>query len=264
MSNILNWNEFLYPYGQAVDELMLKFQSMIEEYKLLGLYSPMDSVTGRVKKSYSILEKAERKKIPDDKIEELIEDIAGIRILCQFVDDIYKIVDIIRARNGVDLKIVEERDYVSKTKPSGYRSYHIIIKYPLITAKGYKEVLAEIQIRTLAMNFWATAEHSLKYKHNGRLPEELQNRLIRSAEAAFRLDMEMGTIRDDIMDAQRINERRENLVISIIDNIKRLYLSDRIEDTNALDNDFIKAMEGGDLSKMEAFNSMLIEKLEGI
>ena len=264
MSNILNWNEFLYPYKQAVDELVLKFQAMIDEYKLLGLYSPMESVTGRVKKSYSILEKAERKRIPDDKIEELIEDIAGIRILCQFVDDIHKVVDLIRARNGIDLKIAEERDYITNTKPSGYRSYHIIIKYPLMTAEGYKEVLAEIQIRTLAMNFWATAEHSLKYKHNGMLPKELQNRLIRSAEAAFRLDMEMGTIRDDIMDAQRIDERRENLVISIIDNIKKLYISDKIEDANALDNEFIKAMEGGDLMKMEDFNDRLMEKLESV
>lgn len=261
MSNILNWNEFLYPYKQAVDELVLKFSSIMEEYKLLGLYSPMESVIGRVKKPYSILEKVSRKKIADDKIEELVEDIAGIRILCEFVDDIYKTVDIVRARDGKDLKIVEERDYVTKTKPSGYRSYHIIIKYPIMTAKGSREVYAEIQIRTLAMNFWATAEHSLKYKYNGNLPKELQARLIRSAEAAFRLDTEMGTLRDDIMAAQRINERRDSLIISIIDNIKRLYASDRIEDMAKLDSDFIEATNGGDLKKMEAFNESLEQML---
>lgn len=257
MAGILNWNEFLYPYQQAVNELTLKFQSIIDEYRLLGLYSPMDSVIGRVKKSYSILEKAERKKIPDDRIEELIEDIAGIRILCEFVDDIQKVIEIIRARNGIDLKIVEERDYITNTKPSGYRSYHIIIRYPIMTVRGYKELLAEIQIRTLAMNFWATAEHSLKYKYNGNLPMELQERLIKSAEAAFVLDKQMGTLRNDIMAAQRINERRENLIISIIENIKKLYTSDKIDDMAKLDSDFIKAMEGGNLTKMERFNSYL-------
>jgi len=257
MSNILNWEEFLFPYQQAVNELVIKFQSIIDEYKLRGLYSPIESVKGRVKKSYSILEKAERKNIPDDMIEELIEDIAGIRIMCQFVDDIEKVVEIIKARDGLDLKLIEERDYITNTKPSGYRSYHIIITYPLMTSKGYKEVLVEIQIRTLAMNFWATAEHSLKYKHNGKIPDELQERLVRSAEAAFWLDKEMNTIRDDIMQAQRINERRDRLTLSIIDNLKRIYASDKITDIAELDNEYMKAMEGGDILKMERFNNEL-------
>ncbi len=259
MAGIFNWKEFLYPYKQAVDELVLKFESIIEEYKLLGLYCPMDSVKGRVKKPHSILEKAERKHIPDDRIEDEIEDIAGIRILCEFVDDIYKIVDFVHDRDGVDLKIVEERDYIANMKSSGYRSYHIIIKYPIVTARGLREIFAEIQIRTLAMNFWATAEHSLKYKYNGNLPEDLQERLKRSAEAAFTLDTEMGMLRDDIMMAQRLNERKENLTISIIDNIKKLYASDKVYDMAKLDEDFIEATRGGDLAKMEAFNEELMD-----
>ena len=86
------------------------------------------------------------------------------RLICQFVEDIPKIIDIIRQRDGHDIKIVEERDYITNKKESGYRSYHVVIKYGLNTAFGFKEVLAEIQIRTLAMNFWAVTEHELNYK----------------------------------------------------------------------------------------------------
>ncbi|MDD4844661.1 MAG: GTP pyrophosphokinase family protein, partial [Anaerotignum sp.] len=176
---IVNWKELLYPYEQAMDELLLKFRYLDKECRHLGIYSPIDSVTGRLKKPASILEKAGKKQISPDKIEEKIEDIAGIRILCQFVEDIEKVVGLVRARK--DMKVVEERDYVAKTKPSGYRSYHMIIRYPLSTALGPKEVLAEIQIRTNAMNFWATAEHSLRYKYSGNIPENLQQRLTNCA-----------------------------------------------------------------------------------
>ena len=135
------------------------------------------SVEGRVKSASSIIEKVSRKGIPRDRIEEDVEDIAGIRLICQFVEDIPKIIDIIRQRDGHDIKIVEERDYITNKKESGYRSYHVVIKYGLNTAFGFKEVLAEIQIRTLAMNFWAVTEHELNYKYSGNLPDDLKARL---------------------------------------------------------------------------------------
>lgn len=158
----------LYPYAQTVDELLLKFRSLDKECRQLGIYSPIDSVTGRLKRPASILEKAGRKQISPDRIEEEIEDIAGIRILCQFVEDIPKVIEMVRKRK--DMTVIEERDYITNTKPSGYRSYHMIIRYPLFTALGEKTVPAEIQIRTNAMNFWATAEHSLRYKYSGNIP----------------------------------------------------------------------------------------------
>lgn len=210
---IINWKELLYPYEQTVNELLVKFQSIIKECKHLGVYSPIESVTGRVKKAASILEKASRKQISAERIEAEIEDIAGVRILCQFVEDIQKVVEMIRARDGLDMKLIEERDYITNTKPSGYRSYHIIIKYPLITAGGFQEVFAEIQIRTLAMNFWASAEHSLRYKYSGNIPNDIQERLTNCAEAAFRLDNEMTTIREEITNAQRENEIKNILEI---------------------------------------------------
>ena len=155
------WREILDPYALAVDELVVKFNHIIEEYRNVGEYSPIELVTGRVKTISSILENHKRNISLDD-IEEEIDDIAGIRIICQFVEDIYKVVDIIRQRS--DMIIKAEQDYIEKGKDSGYRSYHMNVYYDVETLKGTKRIQVEIQIRTLAMNFWATIEHSLQYK----------------------------------------------------------------------------------------------------
>ena len=227
---ILNWKELLNPYEQAVTELKLKFENAMNEYKTLGLYSPIESVSGRVKKPASIMDKAKKKNIPNNKIEEENEDIAGIRIICQFAEDIQKVVSLIKRRDGYDLKIVEERDYITNTKPSGYRSYHVIIKYPINSVMGYREILAEIQIRTMAMNFWAVTEHSLKYKYKGNLPDDLKQRLINCAEAAFNLDNEMSTIRNEIAYALRINN---------------------------INKQFVDLWNDGDIEKLKQFNEKL-------
>lgn len=178
MNQIREWKKVLIPYEQSVDELKIKFKAIRKQYRDVSEYSPIEFVTGRVKKISSILEKSKRRHIPEDKIEELMEDIAGIRIMCQFRDDIYKVVELIRARDGKDLRIVyEKKDYISNPKGSGYKSYHVIIQYPVQTALGEQSVLAEIQIRTLAMNFWATIEHSLNYKYKDNIPENVMLRL---------------------------------------------------------------------------------------
>jgi len=196
----------LAPYKQAVDELKIKLKGMRTQYEMQGTHSPIEFVTGRVKPIPSILDKAEKKQIPLDKLEEEIQDIAGLRMMCQFVDDIKRVVEILRKRN--DMEIIEERDYITRKKASGYRSYHLVIKYPVQTIDGEKKILVEIQIRTLAMNFWATIEHSLNYKYKGRFPQEIEDRLQRAAEAAFLLDEEMSKIRGEIQEAQAIFSRK--------------------------------------------------------
>lgn len=253
--NTTNWGQILHPYEQAVKELVVKFLNVKEEYKVMGAYSPIESVTGRVKKVSSILDKASRKKIPGDRITREIEDIAGIRILCQFVEDIQRIIEHIRSRK--DMKILEERDYINNTKPSGYRSYHVIISYPLNTASGYIEIPAEIQIRTLSMNFWAAAEHSLRYKYSGNIPKKLQDRLKNCAEAAFNLDNEMTTIREEIMHAQRLNEIRDNLVSDILEKIQSLYFVAKLEEMDRLNREFMDLWEEGNVSKLEDFKEQL-------
>lgn len=195
-----SWDKFLAPYKQAVEELKVKLKGMRRQFDLDSTHSPIEFVTGRVKPIASILDKANHKGIQLEKLESDIQDIAGLRMMCQFVDDIYCVVDLLRKRN--DFEIVEERDYISQKKLSGYRSYHVVIRYPVQTIRGEKKILAEIQIRTLAMNFWATIEHSLNYKYRGIFPKDIQMRLQRAAEAAFRLDEEMSLIRGEIQEAQ--------------------------------------------------------------
>lgn len=202
-----HWDEFLAPYKQAVEELKIKLKGMRSQFELNSNHSPIEFVTGRVKPIASILDKANQKGIPLNKLEQEMQDIAGLRMMCQFVDDIMRVVELLRNRN--DFEIVEERDYISHKKVSGYRSYHVVIRYPVQTINGEKKLLAEIQIRTLAMNFWATVEHSLNYKYSGQFPEDIRIRLQRAAEAAFRLDEEMSQIRGEIQEAQAFFTRKK-------------------------------------------------------
>jgi putative GTP pyrophosphokinase len=223
-----DWKRFLMPYEQAVEELKVKFKTLRTELKSREEYAPIEFVTGRVKKISSILDKAKRLNVPMDQLERGIEDIAGIRIMCQFVEDIQRIADLVRKRE--DMSLVYEKDYIRNKKPSGYRSYHIIVEYPVQTALGMKRVLAEIQIRTLAMNFWATIEHSLNYKYKEELPEDVRNRLSRAAEAAYVLDQEMSSIRDEIMEAQKLFEDKSNLVNRVLNGIQELYFYHRFRE----------------------------------
>ena len=163
------WREVLEPYRLAVDELVVKFNHVKQQYQDAKMYSPIEMVSGRVKRVSSILEKLKRKGAELSELEAKVEDIAGIRLICQFVEDIETVVKIIREREDLEIKL--EKDYITKSKPSGYRSYHIIAYYIVHTIHGSKRLEVEIQIRTLAMNFWSTIEHSLQYKYKEHMPE---------------------------------------------------------------------------------------------
>ena len=178
-----NWEQFLLPYKQTVDELKIKLRGIRKQFQNDDQQSPIEFVTGRVKPVSSIKEKMVRRQVREDRLEQDMQDIAGVRVMCQFVEDIYQVVDLLRKRT--DLTIIEERDYINNEKPSGYRSYHIVVEYPVQLISGEKKILAEIQIRTLAMNFWATIEHSLNYKYQGEFPKELSDRLQRASERPF-------------------------------------------------------------------------------
>lgn len=245
------WREILDPYALAVNELLIKFNHIIDEYKHVGAYSPIEQVTGRVKTISSILEKAQKKNIELDNFEEKIEDIAGIRILCQFVEDIYKVVDIIKKRS--DMKIKNEKDYINNMKKSGYRSYHIIVYYDVETLKGRKKLQVEIQIRTLAMNFWATIEHSLQYKYKQNMPENIRERLSSAAEAILILDREMSVVRDEIMDAQNSFTIKANIVADILTNIQNLYRVANKQEVIKIQDEFFRIYQNGDQSELTEF-----------
>ncbi|MGL5884459.1 MAG: GTP pyrophosphokinase, partial [Bombilactobacillus sp.] len=193
---IKDWKSFLLPYAVAVEEMKVKLRELRKQYLQYEEESPIEFVTGRVKPVDSIKEKMQRRHIDEQHIEEEMQDIAGLRIIVQFVEDIYEVVELIRHRE--DMTIVEERDYVKYNKASGYRSYHIVVEYTVELVNGPHKILAEIQVRTMSMNFWATIEHSLNYKYQGQVPPDVAKRLESSAEVAFQLDQEMSEIRSEL------------------------------------------------------------------
>lgn len=255
------WREILDPYSLAVDELVLKFNHIMLEHNQAGVYSPIEQVNGRLKKISSILEKAQRKGIDLEDMEEEIDDIAGIRVICQFVEDIDKVVELIRRRN--DMEIIEEKDYITRAKPSGYRSYHLVIQYMVQTMNGPKRLKVEIQIRTLAMNFWATIEHSLQYKYKENMPEHIRKRLSKAAEAIVVLDEEMSEVRSEIMDAQNSFRKKADIVSDILTNIQNLYHLANKREVVKIQDEFFRIYEQDDVEQLERFNKQLDIIAEG-
>ncbi len=255
------WKEILTPYELAVEEITLKFKHIIKEYKEADLYSPIEEVRGRVKKISSILEKAQKRNIPIDSIEDYLQDIAGLRIICQFVEDIYEVVEIIKNRS--DMNVIGEKDYVANRKESGYRSYHIIVEYTVETINGHKTIPVEIQIRTMGMNFWATIEHSLQYKYRHGIPEHIRQRLNSASEAIMRLDEDMSSIHGEIMDAQNSFTVKANIVADILNNLQSLYKVANKREIVKIQDEFYRIYQVGDLDQLQKFNKELDIIAEG-
>lgn len=249
------WRSILSSYELAVQELIIKFEHLIKEYRTNDRYSPIEEVTGRVKSISSLLEKMQRKNIPMFRMEEEVEDIAGIRIICQFEEDIAEVARMIAARK--DMEIKSEKNYLTHMKESGYRSYHLIIYYTVETIHGPKRLQVEIQIRTLAMNFWATIEHSLQYKYKGNMPPHVTERLSKAADAIISLDQEMSSVRNEIMDAQNSSQMQSNLVSDILSNIENLYKLTNKREVAKIQDEFLRVYETKDLQQLERFHRQL-------
>jgi putative GTP pyrophosphokinase len=244
-----DWGTFYVPYEQAIEELKIKLRGIRKEYRKRNEYSPIEFITGRVKELSSMLEKANKFNIPHDRLRVELEDIAGIRIMVQFVDDIWTVVELIRSRQ--DMNVMYEKDYVTNVKPSGYRSYHMVLKYPVNMAERTVDILVEIQIRTLAMNFWATAEHSLNYKYKQQIPENIRQKLKQSAESAYQLDEVMMEIKDEIKDAQRLFEVKSDLVSNIMDQILILSSMDRGREASNYQISLNQLAETGNVDELQ-------------
>lgn len=255
------WRSILCPYELAVRELIVKFEHIIDEHKQNDLYSPIEQVSGRVKSVTSILEKMQRKHIPMERMEEEIEDIAGIRIICQFEEDIETVAAMIQHR--ADMTVKSEKNYLKHIKQSGYRSYHLIIYYTVETLDGPKKLQAEIQIRTMAMNFWATIEHSLQYKYKGDMPMHVTERLSKAADAIISLDHEMSSVRNEIMDAQNSSQMQSNLVRDILNNIENLYKLSNKREVMKIQDEFFRVFQTKDLQQLERFHKQLDIIAEG-
>lgn len=255
------WRELLNPYELAVSEIVVKMDYVIKEHKERGMYSPIEQVSGRVKSIPSILEKAQKKKIPIEEIEERIEDLAGVRIICQFVEDIDTVVQLIRNRS--DMRVKKEKDYINNQKDSGYRSYHMIVYYTVETLQGSQEVLVEFQIRTLAMNFWAVIEHSLQYKYKRNMPVEIRNQLMQAANSIVKLDEQMSSVRSEIMEAQNSFQVKANIVSEILNNIQNLYKVANKREVIKIQDEFYKIYESNDMEQLRMFSKQLDIITEG-
>ena len=255
------WRSILCPYELAVRELIVKFEHIISEHRENDLYSPIEQVSGRVKSVSSILEKMQRKHIPMERMEEEVEDIAGIRIICQFEEDIETVASLIQNRS--DMTIKSEKNYLKHVKQSGYRSLHLIIYYTVETLNGPRKLQAEIQIRTMAMDFWATIEHSRQYKYKGDMPPHVAERLTNAADAIILLDQEMSSVRDEIMDAQNSSQMQSNLVKDILNNIENLYRVSSEREITKIQTEFLRVFHTKDLKQLERFHRQLDIIAEG-
>lgn len=254
---IINWDEFLLPYHKAVKELINYF----EEIKNESSFSPIEHVEGRVKRVSSILHKIAKKELIKEHIIEDIEtkldDIVGIRIVCNFMYRIDEVIDIIRKCYD-KFEVIEERDYLTNYKESGYRSYHIIIKYITNTKQGRKLIKAEIQIRPMAMDFWAKLEHTISYKFDS-VPEDIKWRLTQAAKTAFKLDKELGSIYRDI----GFNFQRDNkplLLEEIQNNIIKLYKINKVLAVK-YNSDFLTIYNTASTDILKNLNSNIISEI---
>lgn len=193
-----SFRELMTYYRCAIFEVETKFNVLSEEFSLKNDRNPIETIKTRLKTPQSIVEKMAKKGIPlrFSEIEDNISDIAGIRVICPFQDDIYMLAECFLSQD--DITLVEKKDYIKNPKPNGYRSLHLIVTTPIFLTSGKKMMRAEIQLRTIAMDFWASLEHSLRYKKN--LPDSLKlsDDLLKCAEDSADLDLRMMSIRRQI------------------------------------------------------------------
>ncbi len=199
LKNVMeDWKNELLVYKFALDEMDTKFSIISQEYNLIHGHNPIEHTKSRIKSFESIVNKLARKgcDITTQCAKEYIHDIAGVRIICSFIQDIYNIIDVLRQRE--DLKILEVKDYIQHPKPNGYRSLHLIVEIPVYLTNRVEHVKVEIQVRTIAMDFWASLEHKIYYKLQNDVPHQLTDELKEAADIAHYLDEKMQNIKREI------------------------------------------------------------------
>ncbi|MFD4820825.1 GTP pyrophosphokinase [Peribacillus butanolivorans] len=195
-----NWRGFFLPYQMALHELESDFKVIDLEWKTQHGYSPIEHMKTRMKKLRSLVEKIQRKEIPltQESVRNEIRDILGVRIVTSFIDDVYMLKEHIEQRE--DIRMIRVKDYIQDPKMSGYKSLHLIVETQVILSNEIIWVPAEIQIRTSAMDFWASTEHKLNYKYQGEtIPEDAQKQLIELAKASSLMDKEMSRLRTKLL-----------------------------------------------------------------
>ncbi|MFZ1381943.1 MAG: GTP pyrophosphokinase family protein [Scrofimicrobium sp.] len=189
---------FLLNYEFAIDEVMTKINILQSEFEHMHEYSPIEHVTSRLKSVDSIVGKLQRRGGARTirEIRDTVRDIAGVRVVCSFIEDSYKIAEALTGQQ--DVTVIEIKDYIKNPKPNGYRSLHLLIEVPVFLSSGPVNVPVEVQIRTIAMDFWASLEHKIYYKFDSEIPEALRSGLHEAALTAARLDVQMEQIHREV------------------------------------------------------------------
>ena len=192
-----SWNTIIFLYRSALKEVSTKVEILNDEFQQVHQYNPIEYIKSRIKSPESIVKKLKRYGYESsiDNMVDYINDIAGIRIVCSFTSDIYKLAEMIGKQN--DLTVVSVKDYIKHPKESGYKSYHMLVTVPIFLSDRVVDTKVEIQIRTMAMDFWASLEHRIYYK-KGQNNETLRNELRQCAEVSAALDLRMQSIRKEL------------------------------------------------------------------
>lgn len=198
-----SWKEVNLIYNAALKQMETKMEILNEEFQHVHQYNPIEHIKARMKTPESIVKKLKRhgRESTIENMVNHINDIAGIRIICSFTSDIYRIADMIREQK--DIKVIATKDYITYPKASGYRSYHMIVTVPVYLSDRIVDAKVEVQIRTVAMDFWASLEHKIHYKLEGDAPEHIRNELIECARMVMDLDARMLSLNEQIIQTSK-------------------------------------------------------------
>ncbi len=198
VNTIVDYKELMMVYSCAIKEIRTKFEVLNAEFNIRYQRNPINFINTRLKRSSSIAAKLDKLGLPFDPetIEKNLHDIAGVRVICSYVDDIYLLAKSLIQQD--DIHLIKEKDYIANPKPNGYRSLHLIVTVPVFFANQRKDVEVEVQIRTIAMDFWASLEHQLKYKHHVENEADIVKQLKECADLISTTDYRMLSIRQNI------------------------------------------------------------------
>ena len=193
-----NFSEMLMRYNSAIREIRTKFEVLNDDLSLRNSRNPIESISSRVKKPISIAKKLKRMGYPVTvgSIRDNLNDVAGVRVICSFVDDIYSVAEMLAKQD--DIEVVCVKDYIKDPKPNGYRSYHMIVEVPVFFSDRKENMRVEIQIRSVAMDFWASLEHQMRYKNDNAAAKKISDELKTCAETIAATDLKMMELRKRI------------------------------------------------------------------
>ena len=193
-----NWKEVILTYSSALKMISTRLEILNDEFHHVHRYNPIEHIKSRIKTSESIVKKLKRHGYEStiQNMVQYVNDIAGIRVICSFTSDIYQIAEMLSKQS--DIKVISIKDYITNPKPSGYKSYHMLVTVPVYLSDRIVDTKVEIQIRTVAMDFWASLEHKINYKFEGNAPIYIKNELIECAKMISELDKRMLSLNEEV------------------------------------------------------------------